>query len=216
MLTDKNLSIDGPAGKIEALVQFPEEAELGSVAILCHPLPTAGGSMDNKVIYTLAKAFHSLGITTVKFNTRGTGMSEGAFDQGVGETQDLKAVVNYACQELAAKNVWLVGFSFGSYLAHNLSKQWNFPCRLQQLLLVAPPVDRYNYKVTEQFNFPLLLIQGGQDEVVESTGVDSWYKRSQSFYSQDTDYVLMPEASHFFHGALTDLREKVRERISPV
>lgn len=213
MVTHTHHSIDGPAGKIESLVHTPEGAVANACAILCHPLPTAGGSMNNKVIYTLGQAFLSLGITTVKWNTRGTGMSEGSFDQGKGETEDLEAVVQYASQELAAEKIWLAGFSFGSYLAHNLSKQWHFSCRLQQLLLIAPPVDSYDYTVAEQFNFPLLLIQGGQDEVVESSSVDSWYQRSHSSYSPASDYVFMPEASHFFHGLLIDLRQQVSSRI---
>ena len=173
-------SITGPVGQLDINIQVPQHADTRSIALLCHPLPTAGGTMNNKVIHTLGQSCHARAITTLKFNTRGTGNSEGQFDYGRGETEDLIAVVDYACQHLGAQDIWLGGFSFGSFVAYNVARQWRTSARLRQLILIAPPIDRYDYQSSEMFDFPLFVIQGGKDELVRSSDCSrlAWSKPS--------------------------------------
>ncbi|HEX5694008.1 MAG TPA: alpha/beta fold hydrolase, partial [Arenimonas sp.] len=121
---DQGALIDGPAGPIEVALDLPEEgAEAGTVearnlvAVLCHPLPTEGGTMHNKVVTMAARALRECGATTVRFNFRGVGKSAGSFDEGDGELEDLRAVVAWARAQRPGAVLWLAGFSFGAWVA---------------------------------------------------------------------------------------------------
>ena len=213
MIDNTVSSITGPVGQLDISIQIPQQANARSIAILCHPLPTAGGTMNNKVIYTLGQSCHARGIATLKFNTRGTGTSEGQFDHGRGETDDLMAVIDYVCQHLGTEDIWLGGFSFGSFVAYNASKQWHSSARLRQLILIAPPVTRYDYQSSKVFDYPLLLIQGGKDELVDAQDVNDWHVNNKANYPS-SEYLMLPEASHFFHGMLIRLRHEISNHLS--
>ncbi|HEY0506371.1 MAG TPA: CocE/NonD family hydrolase, partial [Lysobacter sp.] len=107
------LTLQGPAGALETIVEAAEAPERDAVAIVCHPLPTDGGTMHNKVVTMAARALRESGIATVRFNFRGTGASEGSFDQGRGEADDLRAVAAWVREQRPGARLWLAGFSFG-------------------------------------------------------------------------------------------------------
>ena len=131
------LLLDGPAGALEVAVDFPEPADARPLlAVVCHPLPTEGGTMHNKVVTMVARALRELGATTVRFNFRGTGGSAGAFDHGKGEREDLRAVVEWARAGHPGHALWLAGFSFGAYVSLSAAAA----LRPDALISIAPPV----------------------------------------------------------------------------
>src|SRR5213078_1244039 len=165
------LSIPGPAGSLDATTSCPVVGEPKATAIVCHPHPLYGGSMDNKVVHTLARSFVELGLRTVRFNFRGVGASTGTFSQGDGETEDVLAVANWVRERLPAEILWFAGFSFGAYMALRAAER--FP--VAQLVLVAPPVQLYpNLGSTPRPRAPSLVLQGEDDDVVPLDSVRSW------------------------------------------
>jgi hypothetical protein len=200
---DSVVEIPGPEGVLEAVVTVPEKSgELaagGYVAVICHPHPQHGGTMNHKVVTTLMRTYRDLGVTVVRFNFRGVGKSTGNFDQGVGEVEDLRAVVRWVVEQFPAASLLLAGFSFGSAIAAQVS----YSCEnLRHLLLVAPPVERYTYDRDGFFNSPACVIQGDKDERVFADGVYVWVETLQS----PVDLIRYTEAGHFFHGYLVKMR----------
>src|SRR5690606_28086803 len=130
------LLLPGPAGALEVAVDLPEPADARPlVAVVCHPLPTEGGTMHNKVVTMVARALRELGATTVRFNFRGTGDSEGEFDHGVGEREDLRAVVEWVRATHPGHALWLAGFSFGSFVTLSSAAE----LQPDALVSIAPP-----------------------------------------------------------------------------
>lgn len=200
---DTSFVIAGPSGAIEAVgTDANPEGVLVSrdlVAVICHPHPLHGGTMENKVVTTLARLYRDLGVKAIRFNFRGVGKSGGAFDHAVGEVDDLMAVISWTTKEFPGAGLMLAGFSFGSSVAAQASYRVG---PLQHLLLVAPPVERYPYDQDGRFNCPVLVVQGGKDERVVAAGVNEWVKSLGS----PTEVINYPEAGHFFHGYLTALK----------
>lgn len=200
------ITIGGPAGALEARCQNGNTdgafADRGLAAIVCHPHPQHGGSMNNKVVTTLMRVYRELGVPAVRFNFRGVGASEGEYDSAVGEVEDLMAVHAWLSQTLPKRRLLLAGFSFGSAVAaaasHRLADQ------VAQLTLVAPPVERYDYDRDGAFPCPVCVAQGERDEVVNAEGVFDWYEKHLNSPKRLLRY---PETGHFFHGQLTPLRE---------
>jgi alpha/beta superfamily hydrolase len=200
---EQALFIPGPCGQLQAVIHQGDEsghyAGRELLAVICHPHPLHGGTMDNKVVTTLQRTYRDLGIHVVRFNFRGVGKSEGNFDNAVGEVDDLLAVMGWSQQQLPASPLMLAGFSFGSSVAAQASYR---TAGLQHLTLVAPPVERYPYDRDGVFPCPLCVIQGDKDERVIAEGVYRWVDGLQS----SAELVRYPEASHFFHGYLTNLK----------
>jgi alpha/beta superfamily hydrolase len=200
---EAKFSIPGPAGNLEAAFSRGDAAgtlsDAPRLAILCHPHPQHGGTMDNKVVTTLMRCYRDLGVHVLRFNFRGVGASEGEFDNAQGELADLLAVVGSAQHQWPACATLLAGFSFGSSIAARASYQ--VP-HLQHLTLVAPPVERYEYDRDGAFSVPACIVQGDQDERVMATGVYEWAARLLS----PTEVIRYPEAGHFFHGYLSALK----------
>jgi len=189
----------GPAGVLECAVDVPEPAKERPITIvICHPHPQHGGSMRNKVVTIIERSMRELGLRTVRFNYRGVGASEGAFDDGYGETDDLFAVVEWVRRTRPHDKLWLGGFSFGAYIslraAANLS--------LGQLISIAPPVDRYDFDKLPRPECPWLVVQGDEDDVVSTDAVQTWAEQTKP----PPDLIVMPQAGHFFHRRLMDLR----------
>ncbi|MCH9644073.1 MAG: alpha/beta fold hydrolase [Gammaproteobacteria bacterium] len=196
----QHFCINGPAGALELETTFDADAD--SVAIVCHPNPTQQGTMNNKVVTTLIKAFQQQHCATVRFNFRGVGQSEGAFANTVGEIEDLRAVLHWVLQVLPEHKVILAGFSFGSYVAANVANQWGDD-KLQRLISIAPPVNMYDFYELNNISCPWLVVQGDQDEVVPADKVIAW---AHQFPLQ---LEVMTGVGHFFHGKLIELRECV-------
>lgn len=198
--TESTFILPGPAGDLEVLTApaKPDVPSRAAVAVICHPHPLFGGTMHNKVVTTLARAFSDLGLRTVRFNFRGVGKSAGQFANGVGETEDLLAVVNWVKTVCPGDELWLAGFSFGGYVATRAAVQLS-PA---QLVCVAPQVSRFKEDALPAVQCPWLVVQGEKDEVVSPEEVFAWV---DSLDPKPT-LVRVPEAGHFFHGLLLELR----------
>jgi alpha/beta superfamily hydrolase len=205
---DKTFFIPGPAGHLEALLTRPADAGAGNpIAVVCHPHPLYGGSMSNKVVHTIARAFNALGVATLRFNFRGVGGSQGHFDHGVGEMLDLEAVVAWLREQTPHGPLWLAGFSFGAFIAYRTHAD----LRAARLLLVAPPVTKYDFSRDAPVSVPWMVIQGGRDEVVDPQQVAAWVRRQ----SLAPVFHWMADADHYFHGRLIPLREAVTQGWGP-
>ena len=202
---DDALFLAGPAGRIEAALDAPE-ADVPArplLAIVCHPLPTEGGTMHNKVVTMTARALRECGATTLRFNVRGVGQSEGRFDDGEGELADLRAVAAWARAEHPDKVLWLAGFSFGAWVSLRLANE----LQAAALVSIAPPVGRsWDFSGIDLPTVPWLVIQGDADEIVEPQAVYDWI----ASLPHPPQLVRMPDTSHFFHRKLMDLRGAVK------
>ncbi len=192
--------INGPAGQLEILAESPEILRDNTpVAIICHPHPLYGGTMQNKVVHTLAKSCLELGMLAIRFNFRGVGASEGHFEHGLGEQQDCIAVAQWARQQYPNQPIWLAGFSFGSFVAYQVFAKIN----AERLLLVAPPVGLFEFQPMDSINIPWCVIQGKQDEITPPESVESWVNKQPN----PPEFYYLDDVSHFFHGKLNVLRE---------
>ena len=200
--------ITGPAGEIEALSEAPAGPP-SALAVICHPHPLYGGSMGNKVVHMLAAGLRERGAQSLRFNFRGVGHSAGEFDNGEGETGDLCAVVEQAQQRFPDLPLWLAGFSFGAWVAARGVTLAGL--RPRGLLLVAPPVNMYDFAGLPGMPVPWMVIQGRQDEIVPADAVAQWVKRQQPAPL----FVALPDAGHFFHGRLNALKAAVTANFPP-
>ena len=200
--SETTFTIQGPAGKLELATTSGRQNS--PVAIICHPHPLYGGTMQNKVVTTLEKTFRELDFSTVRFNFRGIGKSTGVYDQGVGEVKDLLAVVAWVKELLPQRKIYLAGFSFGGCVAIKAATE----ILPERLVVVAPGVEHFDVS-TLQVPCPWILVQGEQDEVVPPALVYAWMEKQRI---QPT-LIKIVEATHFFHGKLIEMRERLLEAI---
>ena len=204
--TTCSLLLPGPAGLLELAIDLPEASVARQgLAIICHPNPPDGGTLHNKVVTMCARALNELGITTVRFNFRGAGQSEGSFDNGRGEVLDLIAVAEWAHQANPAAALWLAGFSFGSWVALLGARQ----LPVKQMISIAPPVGLRDFSGVLPPACPWLLIQGEDDEIVSAPGVLDWAEAQKPAPL----IIRMPETGHFFHRRLVDLRGAIKNGV---
>jgi alpha/beta superfamily hydrolase len=181
-------------------------AESGLLAaVVCHPHPLHGGTMDNKVVFSLARVFRERGMHCVRFNFRGAGGSQGVHDEGRGERQDLAAALDFAWDQLGSSArdgcLALAGFSFGSFVAQAEAAE---DSRVGALLLVAPPVTHYSYLPLADMRQPTCVIYAGQDELVPAKDVEAWLKSAAA--RPDRHASRVEGATHLFHAKLGELR----------
>ena len=212
----RKLLVEGPAGAIEVAVDAPVGPPRG-LALVAHPHPLFGGTLDNKVAQTLARAWLQLGFLAVRPNFRGVGATAGAFDNGVGETADLLAVFDDFIPQVAQQAgleretlpLALAGFSFGAAVAARCALALQHRgATLQHLTLVGTAVSRFDVPQIKPANAPplaqrVLVLHGEQDDVVPLSGVLDWAR------PQQLPVVVFPGAGHFFHGLLLPLRDWV-------
>ena len=194
--------ISGPAGVIELAAALPQ-TDVRALAIICHPHPLFGGSMGNKVVTTTERCLRELGAATLRFNFRGVGKSEGSFEHGIGESDDLAAVYQHARTFFPDQPFWLAGFSFGSYVAARSASALG----ADQLISIAPPVESWDFSAFAAPNMPWLVLQGEADEVVSAEAVYRFVERQTT----PPTLVRFPETSHFFHGKLLELRAAIEQ-----
>ena len=206
-MSKNHFLIDGHAGQLEATLDEANSPERRAIAVCCHPHPQHGGAMTNKVIYTVSKALAGMGIPSLRFNFRGVGKSEGSYDEGKGEQEDLRKAVEWMQQKYPGRPLWLAGFSFGSWIAALQAKSLS----ASQLISIAPPVNRFSFDAFEIPGCPWLLVQGDADEVVDPNAVYSWIEQ----LPVTPDLVRMTEAGHFFHSRLVELREILEQKLQP-
>ncbi len=200
--TRQRLQIAGPAGPLEVLVERPPEPG-GPLCVVCHPHPQYGGTLDNKVVYTLARAANELGAIAVRFNFRGVGQSAGAFDHGAGEVDDLLAVVAWARAVYPGQPLHLAGFSFGAAMA----LRGHVAAGAASLLQVAPPAGMGYLEQDASPRLPWQVIHGSRDELVGLDVLRGWL---QATAGDTPPLTVIDDADHFFHGRLTPLREAAR------
>jgi len=201
------LSVPGPAGTLEALLDEPVGASASTVAVICHPHPVYGGTMTNKVVHVLAKAFNDVGVPAVRFNYRGVGASAGSYDEGNGETQDSVAVLDWAAQRWPGANLWLGGFSFGGAVAIRAAALR----KVERLVTVAPAIRRVSVGTSALPSCPWLVVQGDRDELVDPNDIQQWVQTLSSLpqVSSPPQLAMLSGVEHFFHGRLNDLRQVV-------
>jgi alpha/beta superfamily hydrolase len=188
--------VAGPAGRIEVAIDRPEDVAPRGAALIAHPHPLFGGTLDNKVVQTLARAFVELGYEAWRPNFRGVGESEGAFDEGRGEVEDLLAVLN----AMKLEKKLLAGFSFGGAMAARLAQK----VKAERLVLVAPAVGNFPAPAVPA---QTLVIHGEADETVPLADVLAWAR------PQELPVMVVPGAEHFFHRKLHVLRGIVEANV---
>jgi uncharacterized protein len=198
----RRFQLAGPAGTIEVLRDQPAEGQpLRGTAVIAHPHPLFGGTMDNKVVQTLARAFVQSGWSAVRFNFRGVGATEGVHDEGRGEADDMLAVI---AAEASARPLALAGFSFGSFVAARaVDALW--PSRpMEKIVLVGTAASRFEVAaLPEEAHDRTLVIHGEKDDTVALSSVMDWAR------PQSLPVTVVPGGGHFFHGQLPLLKNLV-------
>ena len=197
-------SIAGPAGAIECAIDAPSGAPRGPV-VVCHPHPQHGGTMDNKVVQTLARAFVALGWRSVRFNFRGIGASQGAWDDGLGEVDDAVAVIG-AFAAADASPFMLAGFSFGAYVASQAALRLPDDAKPRRLVLVGPSTQK---QAMPPVPGDTVVIHGETDDVVPLAATLAWAR------PQALPVIVFPGVGHFFHGQLGLLKNVVVQELTP-
>jgi uncharacterized protein len=196
----ERVTIPGPAGELEALIEAPDAA-IDAFAVICHPHPLHGGTLDNKVVHTVARAFQELGVATVRFNFRGVGKSAGRFAEGEGESEDASAIIEWGRERWRDAALWLGGFSFGGAIAIRIAAA----TRPSLLVTVSPAVQRVDPRAVARAPIPWLIVQGDADDVVRCAEVKAWAAE----FAPAAELVVVEGVGHFFHGRLHELRETV-------
>ena len=199
----KRGEIAGPAGPLSVAVDTTTDVPTRGLAVVCHPNPQQGGTMDNKVVTTIARALTQRGWRVVRFNYRGVGASEGAWDEGRGETDDALAVI--AAHRVAGEPLLVGGFSFGGFIAANAAMKLPEAERPQRLVLVAPSTRVNAMPVVPP---ETLVIHGEADDVVPLSATMDWAR------PQALPIVVVPGAGHFFHGQLPLLKALVHRNFA--
>lgn len=192
------LRIDGPDGKIEVVINDPGQTRRG-IALVAHPHPLHGGSMDNKVVQTVADTLFELGYVAVRPNFRGVGQSEGSYDHGKGEVEDMLATANFVLPKYPDLPLILAGFSFGAYIQCQV-------CRAlspQRVVLIGPAVNLFEFGTAPD---GVVVIHGEKDELVPLSAVQAWSA------PLGVQVKVVANADHFFHRKLSDLKRTILEQ----
>lgn len=195
------LTLQGGVGFLEGILTVPARVQFEQVAFLGHPHSLQGGTMNNKVVTTMARAFQTLGIPSLRFNFRGVGASNGSYDAGVGESDDMIHLVKAWQSEQPGVRLIFAGFSFGSYVAYRASAHFESSI----LMAIAPPVHHYDYTALLPAPYPWLIIQGEEDEVVPPHLVYAFADQN----SPPIPVIRFAHTGHFFHGKLLDLKAQI-------
>ena len=204
---EQEIAVEGEAGIIEAKISAPAiENSAHAVAIICHPHPLHEGTMDNKIVVTIARTLTNIGIPCIRFNFRGVGKSVGEYGEGVGEVRDLETIIDYVKRNFPGHELWLAGFSFGGYIAIKTAQTHS----IEQLITVAPAVRMFEMVEVEHPNCPWLIIQGEADDIVPCRDIAAWAEK----ITPQPDIKIFPEVGHFFHGHLNDLKISIEQHLA--
>ncbi|HBD11294.1 MAG TPA: hypothetical protein DCZ13_04050 [Porticoccaceae bacterium] len=204
-MTSTTSLIPGPVGQLEVVADLPNAsgplAGAGYFAVVSHPHPLYGGTMDNKVVTTLCRIYRELGVPVARFNFRGVGQSAGQHDHARGEVEDLCAVAAWMHAENRGATALLAGFSFGAAVTALACA----PTAAGHCVLVAPPVERYAIANDSALACPTIAVLGSEDDLVEPIATQRYLSQLQP----PPAVVLIEGATHFFDGKLTALRERL-------
>jgi alpha/beta superfamily hydrolase len=195
--------IPGAVGPLEALLDRPAGA-LRAAVVFAHPLPIEGGTMHTKVVYQGAKALARIGCEVLRFNFRGVGRSAGTWDAGRGELDDFRAAVDFMTARHPRLELWVAGFSFGSYVALTAGARDDRVCVLAG---IAPPVDRYDYAEVKQSTKPKFIIHGAEDELIPLRKVREFYSTLQ----EPKELVVIDRANHLFDGQASEVGDALED-----
>ena len=212
--------LQGPAGRLEALVddpaarcttgtpEAPSEDTPGQVpraaVVVAHPHPLYGGTLHTKVVFQAAKAFCRLGCAALRFNFRGTGASEGSFDNGPGELDDVRAALDFMAARYPQAQLWAAGFSFGAWVALTAGATDD---RVSLLLGIAPPVGSYDFSAVAESRKPKFFIQGERDELCPLKAMREFYAR----IAEPKELVVIDAADHLFDGKTSEVGDAIEE-----
>lgn len=201
----RKLEFEGPAGKLEGILEARDESDLIGCAVVCHPHPLHGGTMRNKVAHTLARSFVAQRFVALRFNFRGVNESEGKFDDGKGEIEDVFAAMDFLSASYPGLPLWLAGFSFGAAMSVLAAAQR----RPDGLISIAPAVSRFAREMPSQPDCPWLVLQGDRDELVDVDETIAWVNELEP----GPELQILEGAEHFFHGKLITLRNALEKFI---
>jgi hypothetical protein len=194
----RQLTFAGPAGALEGALQEREGEPHALTAVVCHPHPSYGGTLHNKVVHRVASTLHEMGAEVLRFNFRGVGSSEGDYDEGRGELEDARAAVRWMRERYPGARLWLAGFSFGSWVAARLAAS---DPGVERLILVAPPVRRSGFEVLRHCAVPKLVIQGMADATCPPEELEQEFPS----WAEPKTLIRVPEGTHFFDKQLRPL-----------
>ena len=193
----------GPEGRIEG--RYHQAAQSGApIAVVLHPHPLYGGTMNNKIVYTLYHSFVRAGFSVLRFNFRGVGRSQGKYDDGIGELSDAATALDWMQQQNPeAPTCWIGGFSFGSWIAMQLLMRRP---ELEGFITIAPPANMYDFGFLAPCPSSGLVIQGNRDEIVPEEAVNKLVRKVVTQKGKQIDYKLVDGADHYFRNNLEDLK----------
>ncbi len=200
------LELAGPAGRLEALLQERDGAEPAVVAVVCHPHPLYGGTLHNKVVHRVAATLHALGAAALRFNFRGVGRSEGAYDRGAGELEDARAALSWLRARHPGARAWAAGVSFGAWVAARLAAS---EAGIERLVMIAPPVGTMSFEVLRTLATPKLVIQGKADDVCPPHLLHAQF----AGWAEPKTLVEVEGATHFFDRQLAALGHALEEQL---
>lgn len=199
----RNFFLNGPAGRLEALLWTAANTHSRFSAVVCHPHPLFGGTMHNKVVYQAAKALHQYGAPVLRFNFRAAGQSEGVHDEGRGEREDVRAALDYLATEYPGLPILLAGFSFGASVGLRAGCG---DVRVKELIGLGLPVDNVDMSFLQRCEKPKLILQGGRDQFGSREKVEALY----ATLPEPKRLVLFDGADHFFAGSLPKVGEAIQ------
>lgn len=203
----RSFFVEGPAGRLEAMLWTVASQNPARVALVCHPHPLFGGTMHNKVVYQAAKALHRAGAPVLRFNFRGAGLSEGGHDKGVGELGDVRAAIDCLAGEFPEKPILLVGFSFGAWVGLRVGCE---DSRVKELIGLGIPVNDSDLTYLRDCAKPKLFIQGGEDQFGARAAVESLV----ATLPEPKQLVIVEGVDHFFAGKLDQVSEAITNWIA--
>lgn len=208
-VTHKEVTIRGRAGRLEGLLWLPQHSQIRLAAVVCHPHPLYQGTMHNKVVYQTAKALDSFGVPVLRFNFRGVGASEGSYDRGRGEEDDVRSALDYLEAQFPGVPLLGVGFSFGAWVALRAGCADR---RVIELIGLGLPVDdrKLGFGYLSTCAKPKLLIQGENDQYAARVSFESFARTFTQEAAKATRVVFIPAADHFFKDHLTEMADAVR------
>lgn len=196
----RHVDLYGPAGRLEAL--YRELQDPAAIAVICHPLPTGGGTLHNKVVFRAARGLENANVATLRFNFRGVGTSGGKFDNGDGEQDDVTAAIEWARRKHPDKVLIVGGFSFGAWVATRVACDRT---DVDAMFLLGTPVNKYDFSYLRSCERPMLFIHGTQDEHGDAAKLE---KLVQGI--RNAESVTVTGADHFFTKQLEAVEETIR------
>jgi alpha/beta superfamily hydrolase len=205
-MKEENVLIPGNGIKLEGLLSIHEALPFKGGVIVCHPHPQYGGDMDNAVVVTAVEAAAHEGFSTLRFNFRGAGGSEGTYAEGDGEKDDVRAALTYLSSRLKGEDlpIHLVGYSFGAWVGVPVAVEDD---RVKRVVAIAPPLEMYSFKLLIGCKKPKLIIAGSRDFLCPAASLDDLYQRLE----EPKFLKIIPGADHFFSFHLEPLVEPLRE-----